>query len=58
MLYEIDCIGKDAKQQGEVAAALTNFQKAFTPEEIIELSAKLQKPENAKLIRQYKGFLK
>lgn len=58
MLYEIDCLGKDQNQQAAVATALTNLQKTLTPEEIIDLSQKLQKPENVKLIRQYKGFLK
>lgn len=56
--FNIDCAGATPQQCAQVATALNNFQKVFSPAEIIELSAKLQNPDNAKLIRQYKGFLK
>jgi len=56
--FNIDCAGATPAQCVQVAKALNDFQKVFSPAEIIELSGKLQNPDNANTIRKYKGFLK
>jgi len=57
-IFRIECVGGNDAECAKVAKALSDLQNSFSAAELIELSAKLQNPNNVKLIKTYKAFLK
>jgi hypothetical protein len=55
--FSIECFGKDANQCAEVSKALAKMQTHFSPEEIIEFSAKIQDKSKVDKIRNFKHML-
>lgn len=56
-IFELSIKGQTEQQREQVANALNSLQSVFSPEEIIRLCAKLNKPGAKETILKYEKFL-